>query len=306
MKRRDRDKVRQARIRKRAGVTLEDRALKASTRSRYFEGVRKVLPLLKQSKKSVDNTLAGGIEAEYASGAGVTSIADTLSGLHHFAPYWKGHLNRSWRLYRLWRKLERPAQAPPFPEHFAEALVARAIELGDLCFALTLALGFWGMLRAGEILQLRTNQFLLGKRDLVVQLGYTKTGLRRQQDENVVIHHRPTILLAESVLERRLSRNGLGRLLYTRGSVKFRKQFRQTVAFFQLGPQWRPYSLRRGGATAHFRKYGQMERTLIRGRWSTNLAAKQYIQEGLSTLAKLTVTKASAALLKQYSGQFSC
>lgn len=287
-------------------MALEDRALKPSTRSRYFEGVRKVLPLLQKNPGSVDATVSNWIEEQYAAGAGVTSIADTLSGLHHFAPFWKGQLNRSWKLYRLWRKLERPAQAPPFPKEFAEALVARAVEMEDLTFALVLSLGFWGMLRTGELMTLRTDQFLLGEKDLVIQLGFTKSGTRRQQDENVVVHHRPTILLAEAVLGYRVRRNRIHRLLYTRGSVKFRKQFREATNFFKFNMGFRPYSLRRGGATAHFRKYGQMERTLIKGRWTTNQAARQYIQEGLSTIATLTVSKHTAALVKAYAPQFSC
>eukprot|EP00438_Fugacium_kawagutii_P025280 Skav207215 [mRNA] locus=scaffold1244:133523:134437:+ [translate_table: standard] len=304
MKLRDRERLRRWRIKKRAGLSLEDRALKASTRSRYYEGVLKVLPLL--TRKGLDNIISEWIEDEYSAGAGVTSIADTLSGLHHFAPYWKGRLRRSWKLYRLWRKLERPAQAPPFPQEFVESLVARAIELGDLSFALTLALGFWGMLRTGELMTLRADQIMLGKRDLVIQLGYTKTGTRRQQDENVVVHRKPTILLAESVLERRLGRGRLSRFLYTRGPIHFRKHFKSSLALFGMGKQFRPYSLRRGGATAHFRRYGQMERTLIRGRWTTNQAARQYIQEGLSTLAKLQIDQKTHDLLRAYSPLFTC
>eukprot|EP00438_Fugacium_kawagutii_P006075 Skav200576 [mRNA] locus=scaffold917:283975:288745:- [translate_table: standard] len=231
-------RVRRQRVRKRAGLTLEDRALKASTRARYFEGVRKVLPLLSKDD-SIDNIVSEWIEDEYTEGAGVTSIADTLSGLRHFAPFWKGHLNRSWKLYRLWRKLERPAQAPPFPQVFAEALVARQVELGNLTMGLTLALGFWGMLRTGELMTLRTHQLMLGKKDLVIQLGFTKTGTRRQQDENVVVHHLPTILLAEAVLEARLNQGRLRRLLYSRGPLHFRKEFKVGLDFFKMGRHFR-------------------------------------------------------------------
>lgn len=305
MRRRDWDKVRKKRIKLRGTLALEDRALAPKTRERYFNGVQRVLKRLQNSHGSVDNAVCQWIEEEYANGAGVTTIADTLSGLHHYAPYWKGKLNRSWRLFRLWRRLEKPKQAPPFPTRFAQALIARAIELEDLSFALVLALGFWGMLRTGELMNLRTNQLMLGKRDLVIQLGLTKTGLRRQQDENVVIHHQPTLALAEAVLSMRRRQHRLSRLLFVRGPLKFRKQFKQATKFFQFAPVFRPYSLRRGGATAHFRRYGQMERTLIRGRWTTNQAAKQYIQEGLSVLTQLSISTATARLVEQYANQFS-
>lgn len=305
MKRPDSAKLRRKRIKQRGTLALEDRALAPKTRERYFTGVQKIMPRLQQNRGTIDNIISQWIEDEYSAGTGVASIADTLSGLHHFAPFWKGKLNRSWRLFRLWKRLEKPKQAPPFPTTFAQALVGRAIEVEDLSFALVLALGFWGMLRTGELLSLRTNQLLLGKSDLVVQLGLTKSGLRRQQDENVVIRHGPTLMLASTVLAIRHQQHRTRRLLYTRGPLKFRKQFKETMGFFKFGPSFRPYSLRRGGATAHFRRYGQMERTLIRGRWTTNQAAKQYIQEGLSVLTKLSVSSITQNLVDSYSPRFS-
>lgn len=205
MKRRDFRKLKTRRAKARLGLALEDRAIAPSARVRYANGVRRVLHLLERSKRPIDEELADCIEDRYAEGEGVTAIADTLSGLHNFSPKLKGKLKRSWRLFQLWRRLERPTQAPPFPEAFVEALVARAIETSDLSFGLCLALGFWGMLRTGEILDLTPAQLMLGKKDLVVQLGFTKTGLRRQQDENIVVHHKPTLILAEAFLaERRL------------------------------------------------------------------------------------------------------
>lgn len=147
MKRPDYFKLKAKRAKARLGLAVEDRALAPSTRSRYAAGVRRVLKLLERSSRPIDEELADWIEDRYAEGEGegVTTIADTLSGLHHFAPNLKGHLKRSWRLFQLWRRLEKPSQAPPFPESFVEALVARAIETQDFAFGLCLALGFWGM-----------------------------------------------------------------------------------------------------------------------------------------------------------------
>lgn len=304
MKRPDAVRLRAQRARARLGVALEDRAITPATRQRYAAGVHRVIHLLVQKPKALDLALAEWIEDRYADGEGVTAIADTLSGLHHFSPNLRGKLQKSWRLFQLWRRLERPSQAPPFPESFVEALVARSLEVRDFSFAICLALGFWGMLRTGEILSLTPSQLMLGRKDLVVQLGYTKTGLRRRQDENVVITHRATVVLAEVFLEERRADHTTHEAIYTRGALAFRKQFQQAMAFFHFGKTFRPYSLRRGGATAHFRRCGLMESTLIKGRWATNQAARQYIQEGLSVLTKLSVSASTAQLLRWYSPQF--
>ena len=46
---------------------------------------------------------------------------------------------------------------------------------------------------------------------------------------------------------------------------------------------WRPYSLRRGRATAHFLEYGSLDKTAIEGRWSSTKTAGIYIDEAVST-----------------------
>jgi hypothetical protein len=55
------------------------------------------------------------------------------------------------------------------------------------------------------------------------------------------------------------------------------------------------YSLRRGKATHHFCKYGQMKATLVRGRWESSRTARIYLTEGMAALqgTKLTIGRCS-------------
>ena len=48
-----------------------------------------------------------------------------------------------------------------------------------------------------------------------------------------------------------------------------------------------PYSLRRRGATAHFREFGGLDRAAVRGRWKSTSAARLYINEGIAAPANL-------------------
>ena len=53
--------------------------------------------------------------------------------------------------------------------------------------------------------------------------------------------------------------------------------------------QFRPYSLRRGGATFWFAKHGSFDRLLVQGRWQAPRTARIYINSGLTALAEATV-----------------
>ena len=260
----------------------------------------RALPYVEKSVLSLEDSLAAWIELQYHAGEGITVVSDCLSGFHHFLPWSRGRLSKPWRLFKIWRKTEKPKQCPPMPEGVLIGMLGRLLETDQLCLAVCLALAFYGMLRTGELLQLRWTQLLFGSHDLVIQLGFTKTGLRRAIDENVVVQQHLPRLVAKTLWDIRYRQQRLNELVWNDSSKAFRDKFRALVAFFQLPATFKPYSLRRGGATTDFRSHGSMEKTLLRGRWGSTGAARNYVQEGLSALTKLSLTHRSATLLKHY------
>ena len=79
--------------------------------------------------------------------------------------------------------------------------------------------------------------------------------------------------------------------------------FNDTI--FSLGLseyQYRPYSLRRGGATFYFQRHGQLDCLLIQGRWQSSKTARLYINSGLATLAEteLRLTPHARVFHKQF------
>ena len=255
-----------------------------------------LLPCLEASKEPLEEALCEWIENSFADGDCITYVSDSLSGLQHFCPWVKGQISKAWKLFRIWRKVERPKQAPPLPTSFTLAMLSRSLELEDLEMAAMLCLGFWGLLRTGELMLIRKRHILLRPQEMIVQLGYTKTGLRRAVDENVLITHKITFLVLQTMLDLKSDAD----LLWSRTPHAFRLSFKQLISFFGLASAFRPYSLRRGGATDDFRAHGLMEKTLLKGRWGTSLAARQYVQEGLSDLTRLRVPFSTAQLLQQY------
>ena len=291
------EQLERERRQRRGRLSLFDRAITEKTRVRYFLAVSQVVKALERTRRDIDEFMMDWIDERYLAGASITSVADTLCGLHHYLPWSKGRLRGAWRVYGLWRKLERPRQAPPFPIEVVEGLVGRCVDLEELRLALCLCLGFWGMLRTGEIFEVRFRHLLISKTNMVVRLGETKTGIRRQVDENVVIYHLPTVLIARTACDLAPSKQDL---VWPRSRSEFRSAFKRLTGFFKLKDTFRPYSLRRGGATEDFRVHGLMERSLLRGRWGSSFAARQYIQEGLSMLTKLSLSPHTLALLHRY------
>ena len=81
---------------------------------------------------------------------------------------------------------------------------------------------------------------------------------------------------------------------------RWRSLFNQCLEALGI-QEWgfRPYSLRRGGATFWFQKHQNLDRILIQGRWHTQRSARIYLNEGLSVLSQLKIP-ASDKRLKPY------
>ena len=80
-----------------------------------------------------------------------------------------------------------------------------------------------------------------------------------------------------------------GDLLISKGQHHFRKVFGEVLCSLDL-QDWgfKPYSLRRGGATYHFRIFNSLSKTVIYGRWQSPKSARLYINDGLATLAQFS------------------
>ena len=159
-----------------------------------------------------------------------------------------------------WRKLESPNRAPPLTATIINAWVMCAISHLDLEFAAMLCLGFYGLLRTGEMLQNRPCDVLLGAENGVISLSETKTGLRNSAKETVSITSILALETLQAAVELKNSQ-GLHRVpIWSKFSPNFLRVFAHHIKRFNLeAHQFRPYSLRRGGGHRPIpanRKYG--------------------------------------------------
>eukprot|EP00438_Fugacium_kawagutii_P006828 Skav227026 [mRNA] locus=scaffold456:236256:249187:+ [translate_table: standard] len=244
-----------------------------ATRRRYDLAVDGFLGFLRReglrlpaNKAHMDPLVCEYIEELWSSGQGRALACDTLAGLQDQQPNLKHLLPGAWRLLKTWHVNEVPNRAPPLPEHVVHAMVGYAHFHGHHAFAVSLLVGFYGMLRTGELLQLKPSHVMTAgeHKPAVVSLGFTKGGLRHGAAERVVLGHDALRFL----LQWKSIASPAGNL--TPSPATWRKLFNTTLEALKLDQfQFRPYSLRRGGATFWFQKHQSMDKLLVQGRWHT-------------------------------------
>ena len=241
----------------------------------------------------LDHWLSHYIEALWESGEGRALAADTIASVQDHLPSVKGRLAASWRLMKTWATNEIPNRAPPLPLEALEMMIGQSLFQNDDLFALSLLLAFHGLLRTGEVLGVhKAHCQQAGPRSVaVISLGMTKGGKRQGAAESITIR--------EEDLLRRLwqwKSTPHARSMLCEAPHTWRKKFSACLDACGLGDyQFRPYSLRRGGATCYFSRYGSLDRLLLLGRWQAAKTARVYINEGLATLAELRLQGNSQA-----------
>eukprot|EP00435_Cladocopium_sp_Y103_P018713 s557_g4.t1 len=292
----------------RRDIILEDVGITRNTLDRYYLAVNRLLPALEGvcTEFGLDEAIAEWIQTEFEDGTPLHLVADALCGLHHFEPFTKKKLPQSWRLYGIWRRYEVPFRAPPLPQDIALAMAGWAIWHGELTMGALLLLAFHCLLRTGEILQIRPCDFVIDSTSGVLSIPSSKSGVRNNSRESVTIRDPSTLETTLAMLELK-SQFGMKQVpCWEKSGSAFRSLFRTILVELQIeNLNFRPYSLRRGGATWEMQCHGLMERTLIRGRWKNSNVARLYICDGLAMLPRLKMSLEAKHNVARFSSLFS-
>ena len=263
------------------------RARYDKARSSFYEWLRKENLVLPTSSYQLDLVLSDYLEALWASGKGRTDGSNILAAIQDAEPNLKGKLKLSWRLMKAWVTHEVPNRAPPLSLDGLYLLVGYSLFKGWDLFALSLLLGFHALLRTGELLGIKAKHVSVAsaKGPAVISLGLTKAGKRQGAAESVTVH-------AEDVCRRLYAWKQIckGEASLTGAAHSWRKRFADVLAAVGLDQfDFRPYSLRRGGATHYFQLHGRFDSLLVLGRWQSAATARIYLNEGMSVLTEMTL-----------------
>ncbi len=291
------------RQRRRKGINLEEAALSDQTRSRYHIALNKLTPALRQvqSLAHMDELICDWIHRMWQTGEPLLTIGDALSALHYYQPFTKRGIPHAWKLFATWRKVEVPSRAPPLTEALVRSMSAYELHHNRIEMATCLLLAFYALLRTGELLALTTEDILLGSEAAVISLHSTKTSKKYAAHDAISVADPFVLQLLETLLEIRKS-NRLYRLgLWSGAHQHFRNRFRALCHRYGLeSHHFRPYSLRRGGATFLFQQTGSMELVLTKGRWESSKVAKMYISDALSYLPSIKLQTTTRTFLQKY------
>ncbi len=240
---------------------------------------------LGQETWEFDELLGDCIELAWETGLPRNLIGNLLSGLEHFVNGLRGQLRGSWRLWRVWGAHEVPARAPPLSVRATLGLAYHMWSWGYRGAAVLTCIAFDRFLRTMEFLSLTPAQLTFddGLTRVHIQLPWSKGSSRRGTVEAVVL---TDSLLAQ--LLHGLVRNLLpGDCVVGMSSRDYRLLFDRAIHVLELRADFKPYSLRRGGATHHFRRWGNMSWTMDVGRWSDTRTAKVYVNSALLALTDI-------------------
>ena len=272
--------------------TLRPLTVQPATKQRYNRAVDRFLNFLQSNllelpkqRQFLDGLVCDYLEHLWASGEGRALASDTVAGLQDLDNKIRGHLQGSWRLLPTWSQNEIPNRAPPLPLHVLQAMCGWAFFHHHYSFGVSLLLGYFGMLRTGEILGIRACHLLCEAKHpkVVVSLGLTKGGKRQGAAESIVVGYDVVVQFVQHWKSLAQPTTPLAK-----NPAQWRKLFNDALEALELQSfNFRPYSLRRGGATWWFSKHHSLDRILLQGRWQAPKTARIYLNEGLAILAEL-------------------
>ncbi|CAE7564216.1 unnamed protein product, partial [Symbiodinium sp. CCMP2456] len=233
-------------------LTLREQQVTPAMSRRYSIAVLAFLNFLCDSSMVIgqisqfDDAACAWLEFLYADGQRKGLASDGLAGIQHFLPRCIGRLRQSWKLLKVWQKVEPPMRVLPISPLILLGMAGLAARLGLQDVAAGLLACFDGMLRSGELYNLTMGDVTFYRQHAVLRLGLTKSGKRTGREEMVVINS----LLAVTWLRRACRRRSPSEPLLRRGADHFRKCFKLFLQAFALEDLLlNVYSLRRGGSS---------------------------------------------------------
>ena len=286
----------------RRNVSLRDAALAPRTVRAYRHAFLQLWnwlglspPTRVDDVRAYDTALSGFIEHCWEEGYTRGLAGNALSASIAAFPELRGGVRESWWLLNAWARVELPTRAPPLDPLLALAVIHSFLEQDDAAGAFLIALGFDCFLRTGEMMGLRISDLLFEKGGTAgaVRLAHTKSGQRNAACEALTINDPMVGRLWQLACLERPPGTHSENPVYEGGAPVFREHFRCALRRCEVEHlNYKPYSIRRGGATAFFRRTGNMPAAIERGRWATSKVARIYICDGYAMQIRLAQPRA--------------
>jgi integrase len=177
---------------------------------------------------------------------------------------------------------------------------------GDVSMGLSLLVSFQCLLRTVELFLLQKQHIVVAsdRRSAVLSLGYTKSGKRIGETEHVTLDDTRLVRL----LSEHLGDKEPHYLLIGRSPSQWRSRFNKVMGIFSIHKKanFKPYSLRRGGATHLYSTTLNLSLLTTRGRWASAPTARLYVDEATVQLNALALDAADRKLCQAFKEFIPC
>ena len=217
-------------------LTLHQQMVSEAMQQRYAKAVLCFLTFLADSDLPsativhLCEAASEWVEFLYADGERKGLASDGLAGLQYYLPRCPAKLKLAWKLVKVWQRVEPPMRVLPMSPLVVLGMAGLAAGLGLSEVAAGLLVCFDGILRSGELYQLRVSDVTFYTGKAALRLGLTKAGKRSGQEEMVVINS----YLAVRWLRRACRGKRGSQLVLAQGADFFRKWFKLLLSEFKI------------------------------------------------------------------------
>lgn len=276
---------------------LRHQVISASTETRYFhlftefrQFHRLATNFVTSTAEELDELASEYVEMLWETGECKSKANYALAAIQHYRPQSKRHLPWAWKLVKVWNQVEIPIRATPLTPRLVMAMAGTALRWGEGTFGHLLVVGFSLFLRTGELLQ-------LGPQDITLAVVFIPSlkGIKRK----LLPLERLDLTEATALASLRYLCNHASKkqaAFWSHSRQEFMNLWNQVLDQLRLNNLgYKPYSLRRGGATTAYKNGVSLDRLLTLGRWQQTYTARIYLDAGLQSLAQLTLPPQAAS-----------
>jgi hypothetical protein len=237
-----------------------------------------------------DEVLADYLDLEFLDGKSSTEGEKLVAAIEFNLIKWRGHLVRSRRALKGWRKERPPGSRLPLPRLVCYGMAMVLWGQNKKLEALKLLLDHDTYLRPGESIDLKGRDIVIPVRGAGKQYLFYAVIVRNSLDghadkvgvyDNTVLLNSPGRQFIGALLHQRVKQlKSMEDLVFPFTSAKYRDAFTQSGAALGI-PGLHPYQTRHGGAAEDLnggeRDHAQVK---ARGRWMTDTSVRRYTKTG--------------------------